>query len=130
MSVTSKSFETPYHLKILEEFLNEKKSNQIKYAASLADAETQSKNTPWKLTDVTASILTSIFKGIVTWINCSGELYFHDAKWAKQLDDMRQGMNEMYEDSEPTKFDMVCKPGDYCIARYIHMISKIVMHVH
>jgi len=41
---------------------------------------------------------------------------------------MRQGMKEMYEDSEPTKFDMDCKPGYYYIARYIHMIFKIVMH--
>ena len=61
--------------------------------------------------------LGSVFVGTVTCINHDGEFFLHNVKSQSILISIRKLLNDAYNDSEPTKLDLQCRPGDLCIAR-------------
>ena len=76
----------------------------------------------WKRADISTAFPNLVFRGVVTWIDCKGELYFHDQKWAKQLTEMRKKLREVYRGSQPNESDLNCRTGHACIVKYCFFI--------
>ena len=118
------SYDYPHHENIKKEFFLPKKTEETE-STKISSKSLQlcpsvdrplKKILSWKLMDVSSAFPTQLFKGIVTSINRNGELFFYDVKWQNQLNEMRQRMKKIYDESQPTAFDRCCKPGDPCVA--------------
>jgi Tudor domain len=79
--------------------------------------------------------LDSVFWGIVTWVNLTGEIFLHDVKSKKELAEITKWLNDAYNDTEPSPADLNCRPGDICIAKYVRRktiydcIPRLPVHV-
>jgi len=129
-AIFRQNYDYPHHESIKKEFVRVKtetyseeteltinSSNSLQLCPSVD--RPLKKIISWKLMDVSSAFPTQLFKGVVTSINRNGELFFYDAKWQDQLNEMRQRMKKIYDVSQPTAFDRCCKPGDPCVAQYV-----------
>lgn len=103
------------------------KEAKVESAVKIQRLVSPPKQVAWKFADVsTVLIPESVFRGVVSWIDCKGNLYFYEENWAEQVKNMRRKMKEMFNGSQPTAFDLRCKTGHSCIARYLISLSYVV----
>ena len=65
------------------------------------------------------------FKARVTWFNKDGCIFLKDVESDSKLGRMRFYLKEKYNTTLPTERDLLCAPGDLCIARYLPFINGI-----
>ena len=59
------------------------------------------------------------FEARVTWFNKDGVIFLKDVESDSKLAKMRLYLKEKYNTTLPSESDLLCTPGDLCIARYL-----------
>ena len=62
------------------------------------------------------------FNAKVTWVNKNGDIYLQNTRSERELDAIRLYLNDKYKDSVSTENDLLCAPGDLCVAKYEYIL--------
>jgi len=77
----------------------------------------------WKLAELPK--VGEIFEARVTWFNKDGVMFLKDVEFDSKLGKMRLYLKEKYNTTLPTESDLLCAPGDLCIAKYLPFIYYV-----
>ena len=83
--------------------------------ANIFDKVPRPINIGWKSRE-TPSVGATFFAK-VTHFNEKGEIFLQDLCFKPEMDNIRSQLNEKYESTLPSDTDLLCAPGDLCIAK-------------
>jgi len=78
----------------------------------------------WKPAEL-PKVCDDTFEARVTWFNKDGCIFLKYVESDSKLGRMRFYLKEKYNATLPTERDLLCAPGDLCIARYLPFIYGI-----
>jgi len=67
------------------------------------------------------------FFATATHFSQKGEIFLQDSRFQSELDSNRIHLNEKYYGTSPKETDLLCAPGDLCIAKYINKSNSFLI---